>query len=305
MQTFRTLAHAAILLTAAAIALAPLRSLAKAPPRVLADIAPVHSLAAQVMAGTGRPDLLLGRGADPHHFQLRPSQARAIKSADLIFMIGPELTPWLDEVLRRLGAGERAVPLLHTQGTLLLKAGEGERAGPDPHAWLDPRNAGVWVDHMAQRLARADPERRAAYAANAAAAKTRLAELESAVSARLEALGDTPVIVQHQGYAYFARRFSVNIVAAISDSEARPPGARHMRSLREMIESGEVACVFAEEGHDPGLAESLTAGTDAALLSLPDPAGSAIPPGPDHYEALLLALADAFAACAGAAQEPE
>ncbi len=305
MQSFRLLAIAVIILAAATFALAPLRSIAEPPPRVLADIAPVHSLAAQVMAGTGRPDLLLGRGADPHHFQLRPSQARVIKEADLIFMIGPELTPWLDEVLRRLGAGERAVSLLHAQGTLLLKAGGGERAGPDPHAWLDPRNAGVWVDHMAQGLARVDPERRATFAANAAGAKTRLAELESAVAARLAALGDTPVIVQHQGYAYFARRFSINIVAAISDSAAHPPGARHMRSLREMIESGKVACIFTEEGRDPGLGESLAAGTDAALLPLPDPVGSAIPPGPDHYEALLLALADAFAACAGAAGKPE
>ncbi len=290
-------------------ALSPARGLAEAPAQVqvLTDIPPVHSLAAQVMADAGAPMLLLGRGADPHHFQLRPSQARAIAGADLIFMVGPELTPWLGDVLRRLGAGERAVALLHAPGTLLLEAGAGEAGGPDPHAWLDPRNGAVWADRMARELAARDPDpaRAAAYRANAAHVQSRMAALEAEISARLAALGARPVIVQHQGYAYFARRFSVNIVAAISDSEARPPGARHMRALREMVESGAVACVFTIEGHDPGLAESLIAGADVALLTLPDPLGSALPPGPDHHEALLRALADAFAACGDDARKRE
>ena len=50
-------------------------------PRVVTDIAPVHSLVAQVMAGVGVPDLLIDQATSPHHFALRPSQARALQEA--------------------------------------------------------------------------------------------------------------------------------------------------------------------------------------------------------------------------------
>jgi zinc transport system substrate-binding protein len=68
-------------------------------PRVVTDIPPVHSLVAQVMGDLGTPELLLSRGADEHDFQLRPSQAAVLNEADVVFWIGPELTPWLDRAL--------------------------------------------------------------------------------------------------------------------------------------------------------------------------------------------------------------
>jgi len=72
-------------------------------PRVITDIAPVQSLVATVMEGVGEPGLLMDQGADPHDFQMRPSQARAVAGADLVVWMGPDLAPWLDRVLDTLG----------------------------------------------------------------------------------------------------------------------------------------------------------------------------------------------------------
>ena len=58
-----------------------------APPKVVADIAPVHSLVAQVMEGVASPDLLVEPGASPHGYSLRPSQARALQQSDLVFWV--------------------------------------------------------------------------------------------------------------------------------------------------------------------------------------------------------------------------
>ncbi len=60
-------------------------------PNVVASIEPVHSLVAAVMAGVGEPLLLVGGGASPHTASLRPSQAAALQSADLVFWIGESL----------------------------------------------------------------------------------------------------------------------------------------------------------------------------------------------------------------------
>lgn len=124
------LRHAMSAAAAAAVAAAVTNALATPAaaevPTVVTDIAPVHSLVAQVMGDLGTPVLLLDRGADPHSFQLRPSQAAALAEADLVFWIGPELTPWLDRALEGTGTEERAVSLLRAEGVTLREYGEGE-----------------------------------------------------------------------------------------------------------------------------------------------------------------------------------
>ena len=76
--------------------------------RVAVDIAPVHALVAQVMAGIGTPDLVIASGASPHGHALRPSEAGALQAADLVVWIGPNLTPSLATALPRL-AGDADV----------------------------------------------------------------------------------------------------------------------------------------------------------------------------------------------------
>jgi len=109
---------AALLCTAA-----PLRAEV---PAVITDIPAVHSLAAQVMGELGTPDLLLPPGADPHHASLKPSQARALSGADLVFWMGPEMSPWLEGPMETLAQRGAATALLDAEGTVLRHYAEGE-----------------------------------------------------------------------------------------------------------------------------------------------------------------------------------
>ena len=80
-------------------AAAPAEAEPRGPVRAAADIAPVHSLVAMVMRDAGSPALIVPPGASPHGYALRPSQARALQEAEIVFRIGPGLTPWLEEAL--------------------------------------------------------------------------------------------------------------------------------------------------------------------------------------------------------------
>ena len=103
-------------------------------PRVVTDIPAVHSLVAQVMGDRGAPVLLTERGADPHNMALRPSQAAALAEADLVFWIGPELTPWLDRALDGLQVRAHVVGLLAAEGTFRQDFGAAGAHGHDDHA---------------------------------------------------------------------------------------------------------------------------------------------------------------------------
>jgi len=94
-------------------------------PRVAVDIAPVHSLVARVMDGVGAPDLIIQSGASPHEYSLRPSEALALQEANLVFWIGPDLTPWLTETIKTLAPNAAVTALLETEGTIELEFREG------------------------------------------------------------------------------------------------------------------------------------------------------------------------------------
>jgi zinc transport system substrate-binding protein len=90
---------------------------AVAVPVVATDVTPVHSLVSQVMDGVGEPSLVIQRGASPHSYSMRPSEAAALENADVVFWVGEELTPWLDRALGSLAPDARQVALLHAEGT--------------------------------------------------------------------------------------------------------------------------------------------------------------------------------------------
>ena len=138
---------------------------AAATPRVVASIAPLHSLAAAVMEGTDTPRLLLRGGESPHSFSLRPSDARMLHDADILFWIGPTLEQPLARILPNLGTSH-TVALIDTPGLELLPNRQSHASDPhshhaadvsparqsgagiDPHIWLSPGNAAVLVEEI-------------------------------------------------------------------------------------------------------------------------------------------------------------
>ncbi len=89
-------------------------------PQVAVDIAPVHSLVAQVMGDLGSPELVLPPGASPHGYALRPSEARALQGADLVVWVGPGLTPWLSSALGSLARDAAVLEAMEAEGVTLL-----------------------------------------------------------------------------------------------------------------------------------------------------------------------------------------
>jgi zinc transport system substrate-binding protein len=263
-------------------------------PRVVTDIPPVHSLAASVMGDLGKPKLLLWQGADAHDYQMRPSDAQALADADAVFWIGPEMTPWLDRALQGDNPG-RAIALLAAPGTQAMAFAEG---GTDPHAFLDPGNATLWLVLIADHLAALDPANAAAYRANAEAEAAHIAAADAEIAARLGPVAHRPIIVFHEAFGYFAAHFGLTVAGSVSLGDAADPGAARLSSIREQL--SDVACIFPESGHDPKQTALLAEGTPARIGRPLDPEGRDLQPGPDLYTTLLTNLGVAITDCLAA-----
>jgi zinc transport system substrate-binding protein len=279
--------------------------------QVVAGIAPVHSLAARVMQGAGGPRLLLPPGASPHDYALRPSDAAALQRAALVVWTGPRLEPWLERPLTALAGKARVLRLDRVPGLTLLPLrtdaefgadGEAGPAGPgeaiDPHLWLDPENARLWLDALAGALAAADPANRSLYLANAAAARAEIARVQADAAARLAPLRGRPFIVFHDAFHYFEHRFAIPASGAVSLSDARPPGPARIAAIRARIRAVGAVCLFAEPQLRSALIATVAEGSGLRIGML-DPLGTGLEQGPGLYPALLRGLADGLAECLG------
>ncbi|WP_386680366.1 zinc ABC transporter substrate-binding protein [Loktanella sp. R86503] len=289
----------------AALVLSATQAFADAP-IVVTDIAPIHSLVTQVMAGVGTPELLVPPGADAHSLALRPSDARKLSQAEIIVWVGPSLTPWLSDPLETLAPAAAMLTLLDVPGWAHREMAEGHDHGAeeehgdhavDPHAWLDPEIAMVWVRAIRNTLVTSDPDNASTYTANAGDALAGLMSLHDRITADLAGVQPESWIAPHAAYGYFSDRYNVPAADAVADSDAEAPGPTHLAELRALVEAGTVTCVMSETHAPTDYATLLTEGTDARTAVIDD-TGMTLDPGPALYRDLLSAIATQLKDCA-------
>lgn len=278
-------------------------------PRVITDIPPIYGLTKTVMGDLGAPVLLLSKGADEHDFQLRPSQMRDIAAADLVVWVGPKLTPWLD---RALAGGDMAsLALMDQSGTIVMDYAvahdhghdhEGEdhsgedHSGANPHLWMDPDNAVIWLDMIADALTKLDAGNADIYRANATAAKAQITQMDSEIAAELAPLRDKAFVTYHDAYGYLIDHYGLNFAGSVALGDATSAGAAHIQELQDKIADG-VFCVFPEAQHDSDLLLQLLAGTSARAGGTLDPVGSTLDATAGTYQVLMRGLAKTLADC--------
>lgn len=285
---------------------------------VVTSIKPVNSLVAAVMQGVGKPHLIVKGGASPHSYSLKPSDAKALQKAKVVFWVGHDLEAFLEDSIETLATKARVVVLEDSPGLVTYKfreggpfearddddhgkeaktgRGEQPQGGVDMHLWLDPMNAGAMVKTIQAALAAADPANDTTYKANAKAVEERLEALTRDIAALLAPVKDRPFIVFHDAYQYFEKRFGVTTAGSITVSPEIMPGARHMHKIRSKVKALGATCVFSEPQFRPKLIEVVTEGTKARSGVL-DPVGADLEDGPELYFRLIRNMGKAMKGC--------
>lgn len=291
-----------------------------AAPDVVASTKPLHSLVSAVMGDVATPGLIVKGSASPHNYSLRPSDAAALESADIVFWTGHGMELFLADALDTLSTNARVVELAEAPGIALLPVREGgafeahshgddhdhdhdhdhghDHDEGDMHFWLDPENAKLMVTEIAAVLGAADPDNAATYQANAEAELVRLDALTEELGETLAAVEGKPFIVFHDAYQYFETRFGLEVAGTVTVSPEAMPGAARIDELRAKVAELGATCVFAEPNFEPAIVRTIVEGTEAKAGVL-DPEGAALTEGPDLYPELLRGLANGLVDCLG------
>ena len=287
---------------------------------VITTIKPIHSIAAAVMAGVAEPKLLIDGVASPHTFTLKPSDAKALAAARVVFRVSDGREPFMVKVTRALPKTVEVVTLEKAPGLTLLKMRTGgtfeaddhghgkggkhkhghshahDKNAIDGHLYLDPANASAIATHMAEVLSKAHPAGAERFKANAEAFGREMTALTGELEARTKPLSGRAFIVFHDAYQFFERRFGLEATGSVTVSPEVAPSARRLSALRRKINELKAVCVFSEPQFEPRLVATITEKTEAKRAVL-DPLGVSIPAGPAHYATLLRNLAAELEAC--------
>jgi zinc/manganese transport system substrate-binding protein/manganese/iron transport system substrate-binding protein len=211
-----------------------------APVRVVATTGQAADFAREVGGDRVHVTGLLAPNADPHEFEVRPDDVKALADADLVVSSGGDLDEWLDGAIDSAGTDAPAITL----------ADHVEVVDDDPHWWQDPRNAIAAVAAVRDALAGADPAGAAAYRANAAAYTRALERLDARVRACIDEVpkAQRTLVTTHDALGYFARRYGIRVVGAVipSRSTVAQPSAGEVAALVDTIRREGVRAVFAE-----------------------------------------------------------
>jgi zinc/manganese transport system substrate-binding protein len=197
-------------------------------------------------------------GGDPHDFEPRPSDVKAVADAKVVFASGLGLDDWIHDVARQSGTDAEVVPM--DQTLLIRLPGEGGQEN-DPHWFQNPYTANGAVERIRDDLSRIDPHHAKAYEANAAAYLKKLKRLQSGIRACMDALPgeQRKLVTDHDAFQYFAAQFRIRVVGAVIPSQTTQaqPSAGDTAELARTIEGEHVKAIFPEESLNPDVAEAL------------------------------------------------
>lgn len=222
---------------------------------------------------------LLAANADPHEYEVRPHDLRALGDADLIVRSGGDLDEWLQEAIEGAGSDAPVVTLIDHVETIAgghhedeHDTAEGERHADeevDPHWWQDPRNAVLATAAIERALAAADPAGAAAYRATADRYAARLRRLDRAVGACIDRIpaARRRLVTTHDALGYYAHRYDLEVIGTVipSLSTRGQPSAGETAALVRAIRDQGVRAIFAESSVDASVEGAIARETGARV----------------------------------------
>lgn len=203
-------------------------------------------------------------GSEIHGYEPTPQDLVAAQDADLILWNGMNLERWFEQFLGNLGDIPSATL---SDGVEPIAISEGAYEGkPNPHAWMSPVSAQIYVDNIAKALAAADPANAADYLANASAYKARIAAAIAPLQAQLATVPeDKRWLVTCEGaFSYLARDLGLReayLWPINADATGTP---QQVRSVIDTVRANAIPVIFCESTVNTDPAEQMARETGAA-----------------------------------------
>lgn len=221
---------------------------------VATTVAPITSIAANVIGDLADIEGIVPEGTNSHTFEPRPSAAEVLAGADVVFLNGLVLEEPTRELAEQVMGDDAALVALGEQAIepddYRYDASFPEAGGkPNPHLWTDPPLARRYAEIVADTMAELDPANAAGYTRNFEAFAAAIDELDVAMRASFATIPveHRKLLTYHDAFAYFAEDYGWTIIGAIQVADFDEPSPREVADLIDQVEAEGVRAIFGSE----------------------------------------------------------
>jgi ABC-type Zn uptake system ZnuABC Zn-binding protein ZnuA len=241
--------------------------------QVVTTVAPITSIAANVIGDCAEIVGIVPEGTNSHTFEPPPSAAEVMTTADVVFINGLQLEePTKELALANVGDGVEVVELGdETIGPEQYKydfSFPEDGGKPNPHLWTDPTLVKVYADLIHDRMVALDPGCAEQYDANLAEFETLVDEFDASITEAFETIPveQRKLVTYHDAYAYFADTYGWNVIGAIQPADFGDPTPAEVVGLIEQIEEENVTAIFGSEVFPSPVLEQIANETGATYI---------------------------------------
>lgn len=262
--------------------------------QVVATTPDLKSLAQAVGGAHVTVISLASSGTNAETFQPRPQDLQKLQTAAMVVRVGLDYDLWLEGLLKRTGRADLmrrgsayvdasyGIALLEIRSASLdATSGHGHGAG-NPHYWLDPHNAEIISANILDGLRRIDPDNAKTYIANRNRFVTSLRAKQQQWGTQLAPFAGKPVLAYHDSWAYFSRRFRLNIVDLIEPKPGIPPSPARLAGLIKKMREAQVRVIIKQPFDPEPMPKLLAEKTGAKIVVLASSIGS-LPQAADYF----------------------
>lgn len=233
---------------------------AQSRPQVVATSTVICGLAKEIAGNTIDLKCLVDAGSDPHVYQPKPDDRKAIEQAKLILYSGYDFEPSLIRLIKassnksaKIAVGEAAVPKA-------LEIEEDGKKVSDPHVWHDAKNGIAMAKVINNQLGKILPNQASVYNAKTQQITSNLTRLDTWIKSEIRTIPakQRKLVTTHDALGYYSKAYGIPVLGAlegISTDEAPTP-TRVAQLVREIKASG-VPTIFAETTINPKLIEAV------------------------------------------------
>jgi zinc/manganese transport system substrate-binding protein len=232
---------------------------------------------------------------NPHFVAAKPSYILKLKNADMLVQVGLDLEPWLEPLVENsrntriqkghpgyVDASRGIAPLGVPTGKVDRSMGDVHAHG-NPHYWLDPVNAKTISANITSGLKRVDPDNAQYYEQQKQLFLKQLAAKITIWMKRAKPLQGQKILAYHDSWAYFTKRFGLQIAGYIEPKPGIPPSPKHIQSLIKRVKEEGISLIIMEPYFTKSSPSVIANATGAKIAVLPPSAGGT---GADDYFAL-------------------
>jgi ABC-type Zn uptake system ZnuABC Zn-binding protein ZnuA len=243
---------------------------------IATTVAPITSIVANIAGGTNTVILgIVPEGTNSHTFEPKPSDARTLETADIVFINGLVLEePTKDLALANLKDGaiicELGTEILPESDYIYDFSFPKEGGKPNPHLWTNPPMAKQYAQVVHDVLVRRDPANAATYESNLAAFVAKVDALDAAMVTATARVPEAQrkLLTYHDAYAYFAVHYGYTVIGAIQPSSFDEPTPKEIANLITQVRESGVKAVFGSEVFPSPIMEQIGAETGVRYVDV-------------------------------------